>query len=121
MFEELKADEKTSLNHESGIIWLQDPNNFRFVRETFTKLTYPKGISDQDKQRLERQGGFIGYANLEDDTPFPPNQHHIPRRIFTLQLGDLVAYESDCPIEAVDPLTVKAKVLGKRNSRAKGQ
>jgi hypothetical protein len=113
------AREKT-LMHEKEIIWLQDPNNFPWVRETETDFCQRQGISKSRKSDLEAgETILIGYADLEEDAPpaFTEAGHqYFYRRVFTICKGDFEAYEAygdkDCPIEAVEPSTVHPKVKG---------
>ena len=110
------AREKT-LMHEKEIIWLQDPNNFPWVRETETDFCQRQGISKSRKSDLEAgETILIGYADLEEDAPpafTEAGQEYFWRRVFYINKGDFKAYgDQDCPGEAVEPSSVHPKVKG---------
>ena len=104
--------------YEKKINWLEDPNNRPWVRESSTDFTNKQGISQKRLSEIERDGKkLIGYAELEEDAPpsfvdKATGRKYYERRIFTVRQGDYENYKNDCPTEAVDPLTVEAKVLG---------
>ncbi|MGL5806034.1 MAG: DUF6009 family protein [Xenococcaceae cyanobacterium] len=106
------------LKYEKGIIWLEEPNNFPWVRESSTDFFTKKGISKNRHSEIERLGEkIIGYAELEDNAPPSfiddlTNKKHYYRRIFTLRDGDYEAYKNNYPTEAVDPVFIEAKFPG---------
>jgi hypothetical protein len=119
------------LRYESNIIWRKNLQDIRFVRVNFPDFAYRKGLSDQDRERLERNGDseLIGYADLSDNAPLEKTKnstgddyYRCHRRIFFVESGDLTEpyYASNCPSEAVDPLTVKPQLMGRQTERAKG-
>lgn len=100
-----------SLNYEKEIVWLYDLSNYPWAREEFADFPTRQGNCKSDGRQL------IGYAELEDNTP-PSSNHGHPeyfhRRIFVINYGDYEGYKNsnNFPGEAVDPLTVKPKILG---------
>jgi hypothetical protein len=117
------------LRYESKITWLRDLPDVRFVRMFSTQLAYRKGLTDADRMQLEAGGQeLIGYADLYDNAPLiqrrsmANDDYYCWRRVFVLDSGDLTApnYARNCPMEAVDPLTVAPQQMGHQNERAKG-
>ena len=113
--------EKTLMD-EKEIIWIQDPNNFPWVREAETDFCQRQGISMSRKSDLEAgETILIGYADLEEDAPpaFTEAGHEsFFRRVFTICKGDFEAYgDKDCPTEAVEPSTIYPKVKGSSPKR----
>lgn len=99
-----------ALKVEKEIIWLEEPSNYPWVRESSTNFRTKKGISKNRQSEIERKGiKLIGYGELEDDAP---SGEHYYRRIFTIRKDDYETYKNNYPTEAVDPLTVEAKTLG---------
>lgn len=115
------------LEYEAQIVWLEDPNKLNWVRESKVDFRTRVGISKDDQPRFEDYRTnknvckIVGYANLDDIAP--PSFHaeddtpHFYRRIFTLRASDRpddpeYNWETDCPTEAVDPLTVSPKTKG---------
>jgi hypothetical protein len=118
------------LRYESNITWRKNPQDIRFVRVAYPDFAYRKGLSDQDRERLEINGyrELIGYADLYDNAPLKKikndtgdDYYYCKRRIFFLESGDLTEpnYAGDCPMEAVDPLTVKPQLMGWQTERAR--
>lgn len=104
--------------YEKKINWLEDLNDCPWVRESSTDFTYKQGISQKRQSEIERGGRkLIGYAELEEDAPpsvvdQATGRKRYERRIFTVHQDDYKNYQNDYPTEAVDPMTVEAKVLG---------
>lgn len=48
------------LVHESEVVWLEDRENFDYVRQSLDKVPTRKGCP-----RYERDGRLVGYANLQ--------------------------------------------------------
>ena len=109
---------KEALKDEKNIVWLEDPNDYPWVRESSTDFRTKQGISKNRQSEIERGGKkLIGYVELEDDAPSSfvndaTGRKHFYRRIFTIRKDDYENYKNDYPIEAVDPLTVDAKTSG---------
>ena len=109
-----------ALKDEKNIVWLEDPNDYLWVRESSTDFRTKQGISKNRQSEIERgRIKLIGYGELEDDAPSSfvddaTGRKHYYRRIFTIREDDYEEYKNRnyCPIEAVDPLTVEAKTLG---------
>ncbi len=112
-----KAQSLSDIQFESNIVWLEDITSIPYVREHFEKAaTRRKGKLNYDNYHI------IGYSELESNAP-----NRMPgcfsRRVFWLADYDRFydpegAYKVSCPMEAIDPLTVEAKVLGKKTERA---
>ncbi len=104
--------------YEEKINWLEDLNNHPWVRESSTDFTNKQRISQKRLSEIEREGKkLIGYAELEEDAPpsfidKATGRKYYERRIFTVRQDDYENYKNDYPKEAVDPLTVEAKILG---------
>lgn len=118
-----------TLKHEKEIVWLEDPNKLNWVREAETDFCTRQGISETDKPRFKshkldpNEDTIVGYANLHDSAPpsfrddWDNGTPHFYRRIFTLRPYDRPSYPeykwgTDCPTEAVDPLTVEPQTKG---------
>ena len=100
-----------SLNYEKEIVWLYDLSNYPWAREEFGLFCKRQGKCKSDGRQL------IGYAELEDNAPPGLNNgcsKYFYRRIFVIDYRDYEGYKNsnNCPGEAVDPLTVKPKILG---------
>ena len=101
---------KEALKDEKNIVWLEDPNDYPWVRESNTNFSKKQGVSKNRRSEIERGGKkLIGYGELEDDSP---SGEHYYRRIFTIRKDDYENYKNDYPTEAVDPLTVEPKTSG---------
>ncbi|WP_242045312.1 DUF6009 family protein [Anabaena catenula] len=106
-----------NIEHEKKIVWLDDPNNYPWVREQDRYFETRQGISKSHQSEIEVREKLIGYAELEDDTP-PNSRNESPeyfyRRCFVIRHDDYKVYNKDdyYPSEAVDPLTVEPKTKG---------
>lgn len=104
--------------NEKKINWLEDLNDCPWVRESSIDFINKQGISQKRRSEIEREGKkLIGYAELEEDAPpsfvdKATGRKYYERRIFTVRRDDYENYKNNYPTEAVDPLTVEAKVLG---------
>ena len=112
---ESMVDEKT-LRYEKEIVWLEDPNDYPWVREGITDFCQKQGISKSRQSQIETKQKLIGYADLEDDAPASftsGSKKHYDRRVFVVCDNDYEAYKNGgYPIEAVDPSTVEPKTKG---------
>jgi Family of unknown function (DUF6009) len=110
------------LRHEIQIVWEENPEDFDYVREIVD--TYPH------RRRIKKWRGVgrrVGYSVVAPDAP---NERGclggwlgFYRREFYLMPHDRAedptgVYETGCPIEGVDPLTVRPGIPGQQNSRA---
>jgi len=105
-------DEKI-VKYEKNIVWLVDPNDYRWVREDMADFCQTQGISKSHQLRIEKRRKLIGYADLKDNAP-PSYIHgtkkHYERRVFVVRDGDYQVYQYGHPAEGVDPLKVQPKV-----------
>ena len=95
-----------SLKCERNLVWIEDPREYKYVRETFRWCSTP-----QKKHSWAVGRGFdlIGYAILHPQTPTGESQRFY-RRCFFLKSHD--EYESGSPTEAVVPSTVSVGQSG---------
>lgn len=108
---------KDNLVYESSIVWLHNPSEFPWVRETQIKFCQRQGMSESRLSQLTNENQIIvGYADLVEDAPptFTNGEHsYYSRRVFKINRNDFTAYEEgEYPTEAVVPATVKPQVLG---------
>ena len=108
-----------TLPYETKIVWLHDPNDCPWVREASCDFPTRSGLSQIERKRFDSdEEQLIGYSELDENTPPSfiddlDGSQHFHRRTFMVRTGDYEAYpKHDCPIEAVDPLSVEAGVLG---------
>lgn len=110
--------QEDALKYEKKIVWLEDRNNCPWVRESSTDFRTKQRISKNRQSEIERGGKkLIGYSELEEDAPSSftnkaTGRKHYHRRIFTIHNDDYENYVNNYPIEAVDSLSVEAKVSG---------
>lgn len=120
----IHSDRRDLLKHEVSIIWEEDPRRLDYVREKLDM--YP----NRRRIRKWRGGGRrVGYSVVG---PGAPNERGFwggwmgfYRREFFLEEHDRACdpagvYETGCPVEGVDPLTVRPGVAGVQNDRAWG-
>jgi hypothetical protein len=113
-----KARSLSDVEFESNIVWLKDISSIPYVREHFEKFaSRRKGKLKYGKYQV------IGYSELESDAPNSGMPACFGRRVFWLADHDRFydpkgVYKVGCPMEAIDPLTVAPKVLGKITERA---
>ncbi len=116
-----QVTDKSYLRFESNIVWLRDVNNMPYVREHFHQFCRRR------KGKLKHgDHEVVGYAELEKDAPNTGTKGCFARRIFWLKEADRAnqpngIYQTGCPSEAVDPLTIAPKVVGQRTPRACGE
>jgi hypothetical protein len=118
----LRTDESL-LEHEVEIVWEEDITHLDYVREWV--YTYPR-------RRLIRQWGMdgrrVGYSVVAPDAPAEWDMGGwvgFWRREFFLKAHDRDSkprgvYSTGCPIEGVDPRTVRPGVPGVQTERAWG-
>ncbi len=110
----------SNLSNEIDIIWLHDPKDFEYVRQTF-RTGWDKPPTPKE---FELEGQIlVGYAiNSKNQSATKRWYKH---RIFYVKSGDRYCqpqgvYQIGCPVEAVDPLTIKPGFPGIKNDRAWG-
>ena len=113
--------ERELLRHEIAIIWEENPNNFDYVREYLT--THPC------RRRIKKwplEGRRVGYSVLAPNAPSEGGRKRsFVRREFFVKEYDRDSepngiYSVGCPIEGVDPRTVRPRVPGKQTERSWG-
>lgn len=113
---------ESSVEHESQIVWLCDPAQYRWVRAITS-------LCDARKRPVKSVGNcgarVIGYAILRPDAPSKYGRGTFERRVFYLSKNDFMpgsAYlKGGAPCEAVDPLTVAPGTLGRLTKRKAGE
>ncbi len=90
--------------------WLVDPSELpRYVREIFVP-------AESRRDEPPFRGQLVGYAVLEAGAPGGGGSDVFRRRVFWLKEHD--PYEDRrAPVEAVDPLTVRPRCLGRLSER----
>ncbi|WP_415954473.1 DUF6009 family protein [Streptomyces sp. KLOTTS4A1] len=111
------------LAQEAEIVWLEDPTPLDYVRQALDKVNTRRG-----KPRYERDGRLIGYSNLAPKAPRSADSGLFARRTFYLLPHDRpnrpddpeCPYRVGSPLEAVDPRTIDAGVVGAKTTRSQG-
>ena len=117
------------LTYEDEIVWIHEPQNFDFVRVT-TLLEY----DPSEAPYLWSWGPLmylVGYSTHRPDAPptrQPWGAYKWERRAFHVRIDNVgdspktreTGYESGCPKDSVDPLTVFQGASGEQNERAWG-
>ena len=110
------------LRHELEIVWLEPPEDFEYVREGTWYLP-----TRQRKPHIKLDIGsrVVGYAVLHPAAPNCGLPSVFGRRIFFVRRTDIQKHPGGtrrpgCPVEGVDPLTVRPGVAGEQNERACG-
>ncbi|MDH6193270.1 hypothetical protein M2168_006388 [Streptomyces sp. CZ24] len=112
---------ESQLVHESTLVWLEDPDNFDYVRQALDKTGRRTG-----KPRYARDGRMVGYAELDREADASPDSGLFQRRTFFLLPHDRPddpegPYEVGAPGEAVDPRTLQPKRVGEKTPRSQGE
>ena len=97
--------------HEQRIVWLDHPENFRYVRETI--VTSP--FRTRPPRRSRVPGRLVAYAVLAPTARASWLSQLFERRCWYLAAHDPPEGAS-WPIEAVDPLTIRPGRLSWRPS-----
>ena len=119
-------DRQDLLRHEVEIVWEEDPRRLDYVREKLDM--YP------NRRRITKwvgAGRRVGYSvvgpNAPNERGFWGGWMGFYRREFFLlehdrnsEPGEAGCYGIGCPIEGVDPRTVRPGVPGEQNDRAWG-
>jgi hypothetical protein len=109
------------LVHESEVVWLEDPENLDYVRQSLDKVPTRRG-----RPRYERDGRLVGYTNLQPKAKPSADSGLFPRRTFYLLPHDrpnlpgdpACPYKVGSPLEAVDPATVAPGNPGRKTPRS---
>jgi len=108
-----------AVQYEDGIVWLEDPEGFYYVRETIELMHFRR----RQPPWRGRDGRLVGYSVLTLTAPstFPGM---FLRRLFWLKdydrdSGDPI-YSRGAPCEAVDPRHVKPGVQSQGPDRWEG-
>ncbi|MEV8097711.1 DUF6009 family protein [Kitasatospora sp. NPDC085879] len=106
------------LSHEANVVWLEDPSNLDYVRQTLDKTPRRR-----NKPRWARHGRMVGYAELDANAHADPDSGLYRRRVFFLLPHDRDhepdgLYAAAAPGEAVDPRTVEPRRVGEKTRRS---
>ncbi|NYV73393.1 DUF6009 family protein [Streptomyces sp. UH6] len=106
--------------HETELVWLEDPQDLDYVRQSLDRLPTRKG-----KPAYHRDGRMVGYAILGPGAKPSRSSGTFRRRVFWLLPHDRDTdptglYTKGAPAEAVDPRTVAAGVKGYKTERSEG-
>jgi hypothetical protein len=106
------------LTHEEHVVWLEDPENFDYVRQALDKTR-----RRNTKPPYARDGRMVGYALLDDQAEPDPDSGLYKRRVFFLLPHDRDSlpgglYREGAPGEAVDPRTIDVKKVGEKTPRS---
>ncbi|MER5417992.1 DUF6009 family protein [Streptomyces virginiae] len=119
------------ITDEVEIIWVEGESTvmarYDYVRQDLVKTSKKRGVP-----RITWDARIIGYANLSAEAEPPPGlgSGRWERRVFYVKPQDRserendderVHYQGSTPTEAVDPRTVKPKVVGTLTDRARGR
>jgi hypothetical protein len=106
--------------HETDLVWLEDPADLDYVRQSLDRLPNRKG-----KPAYHRDGRMIGYAVLGTTARASRASGTFRRRVFWLLPHDRDSepdglYTTGAPAEAVDPRTLQPRVKGYKTERSEG-
>ncbi|MER7195810.1 DUF6009 family protein [Streptomyces flaveolus] len=106
--------------HETDLVWLEDPADLDYVRQSLDRLPNRKG-----KPAYHRDGRMIGYAVLGTTAKPSRASGTFRRRVFWLLPHDRDSepdglYTTGAPAEAVDPRTLEPRVKGYKTERSEG-
>ncbi|MFJ3213786.1 DUF6009 family protein [Streptomyces flaveolus] len=106
--------------HETDLVWLEDPADLDYVRQSLDRLPNRKG-----KPAYHRDGRMIGYAVLGATAKPSRASGTFRRRVFWLLPHDRDSepdglYSTGAPAEAVDPRTLEPRVKGYKTERSEG-
>ncbi|MEC3957519.1 DUF6009 family protein [Nocardia sp. CDC153] len=115
-FFELEAEgqvgQEISLHNESGIVWLDEPSEYPYVREGWRSCI---GIPKRPRWNVGRIVGYATQGNWR-----MPGQKAFDQRVFFVKPYDRSEdpcsdyYRTENPTEAVYPLSISAGVRGQR-------
>ncbi|MGW2421342.1 DUF6009 family protein [Streptomyces sp. NPDC001709] len=116
---------------EVEIVWVEGEEavmaRYDYVRQDLVKTPTRRGVP-----RITWDARIVGYANLKTDAEPPAvlGSGRWERRVFYVKPqdrsegeadGERVRYQGSTPTEAVDPRTVKPRVVGTLTDRARGR
>jgi hypothetical protein len=106
------------LIHEEHVVWLEDPDDLDYVRQTLDKTK-----RRNTRPPYLRDGRMVGYAQLDDGAEADPDSGLYKRRVFFLLPHDRDShpfglYRQGAPGEAVDPRTIEPKKPGIKTPRS---
>lgn len=109
---------ESELEHETEVVWLEDPASLDYVRQALDKTSRKRG-----KPRYARDGRMVGYTELDELMQPDPDSGLYRRRVFFLLPHDrdadpLGLYKEGAPGEAVDPRTVEPRRVGEKTPRS---
>ncbi|MGW8954711.1 DUF6009 family protein [Streptomyces sp. NPDC055709] len=107
------------INHETEIVWLEDPIELDYVRQSLVRL------SGRRSKPSEYPGRLIGYAQLGPNARASRVSGTFRRRVFWLAPRDRDSdpkgvYETGAPAEAIDPRTLAPRTKGTKTQRSEG-
>jgi Family of unknown function (DUF6009) len=114
------------LTGEESIVWKEDIEHKDYVRQLIV-------VDARSRKRpipYRGNGRMVGYSVLRDDAKSEETGfkgiRYFHRRVFFLTDWDRDSqpegtYQTGCPMEAVDPRTVKPGKFGKQTDRASGK
>jgi hypothetical protein len=108
------------ISHETDLVWLEDPENLDYVRQSLDRLPTRRG-----KPPYHRDGRMVGYALLGPGAKPSRSSGTFRRRVFWLLPHDRDTdptglYAKGAPAEAVDPRTLAVGVKGYKTERSEG-
>ncbi|MFJ8785775.1 DUF6009 family protein [Streptomyces sp. NPDC102476] len=118
------------ITDEVEIVWVEGEEaleRYDYVRQDLVKTPTRRGVP-----RITWDARIVGYANLKTDAEPPAvlGSGRWERRVFYVKPqdrseaeadGERVRYQGSTPTEAVDPRTVKPRVVGTLTDRARGR
>lgn len=109
------------VERERGIVWLRDPHDCYFVRQSLIHCESPAGFPPVDRlYSLTYFADLVGYA--ESGEPEGAGGTLYLRRVlwrnrFDRQYNPLAESKPPYPASAVDPITVAPRVVGRKTDR----
>jgi hypothetical protein len=108
------------MTNEKEIVWLEDISKLPYVRE----FEFISGSRTRPPRKKHGEARLVGYATL--DKSARSSNGVFVRRMFLLKTYDRDSdpestYKTGCPVEGVDPMTVKPGVRGIITDRAWGK
>ncbi|MFF5019085.1 DUF6009 family protein [Streptomyces sp. NPDC001165] len=119
------------ITDEVEIVWVEGEETvmakYDYVRQDVVKTRHKRGVP-----RITWDARIVGYANLSPDAEPPARlgSARWERRVFFVTprdrseseaAGERVLFQRSTPTEAVDPRTVKPRVVGTLTDRARGK
>ena len=108
------------IKDEEKIVWLDDIEQFDYVRESI--VYSPTRVK---KPYWPKEFTVVGYSVLNQDAERFDVLEGFQRRLYWLKDRDRQSgggtYKTGCPCEAVDPRTVMSGIPGQMTQRARGE